>query len=200
MTGVRILAVADAEERALGEHFNPDRWGRIDLVISCGDLDPNYLDYLVTRFNTPLFYVRGNHDASYVDQPPGGCENLDGHVRRFSGLRIAGLEGSRWYGGSGVEYTDSSMRWRTRLLDLRIRMARGIDILVTHAPPAMPDGSEATDRLHRGFHCFSDLIQRHQPQLALHGHTHLGYGSGVRQRTLNSTRVIDCYRHTIVEL
>lgn len=200
MKGIRILAVADAEERALGEYFNPVRWGRIDLVISCGDLDPAYLDYLVSRFNTPLFYVRGNHDTSYVENFSGGCENLDGQVLRFGRLRIAGLEGSRWYGGSGVEYSDFSMRWRTRFLELRIRMARGVDILVTHAPPAMPDGSEASDRVHRGFRCFSDLIQRHRPRLALHGHTHLGYGAGVRERTLYSTRVIDCYRHAIVEI
>ena len=57
---MKILAVADAEERALGEHFNPERWQGVELVLSLGDLKADYLDYLVTRLNVPLLYVRGS--------------------------------------------------------------------------------------------------------------------------------------------
>src|SRR5438067_13888266 len=114
---MKILAVADAEERALGEHFNPERWRGVDLVLSLGDLKADYLDYLVSRLNVPLLYVRGNHDAAYRDQPPLGCEDVNGRVVRTLGLKIAGLEGSRWYGGSGVEYGDGEMALRTFMLD-----------------------------------------------------------------------------------
>ena len=134
---MRILAIADTEERALSEHFDPKRWGVIDLIISCGDLDPEYLDLVVSRLNVPLLYVRGNHDTGYQERPPGGCENIDGRVRRFGGLRIAGLEGSRWYGGRGIEVSDREMAWRAFRLRVKILLAGGIDILVTHAPPLL---------------------------------------------------------------
>ena len=39
-----------------------------DLVIGCGDLPFDYLEYLVSRLDVPLLYVPGNHDASLV--PP----------------------------------------------------------------------------------------------------------------------------------
>src|SRR6185295_13258779 len=121
----RILAVADAEDRALAEHFDPERWRGVDLILSLGDLKPDYLDYLVSRLNVRCLYVRGNHDAAYAEAPPAGCDNVDGRVVRFSGLRIAGLEGSRWYGGSGVEYSDRHTALRAFMLDLRIRLAGG---------------------------------------------------------------------------
>jgi len=31
-------------------------------VLSCGDLPPYYLEFLVTVLDVPLFDVRGNHD------------------------------------------------------------------------------------------------------------------------------------------
>jgi Icc-related predicted phosphoesterase len=198
---VRILAVADVEERALGEHFDPERWRGIDLIVSCGDLDSDYLDYLVSRLNVPCLYVRGNHDRAYEQRPPGGCEDVHSRVVRVAGLRFAGLEGSRWYGGKGVEYSDRAVALRAWLLAWRIRMAGGVDVLVTHAPPLLPSTSDApVDRVHEGFEAFTALAERFRPQLFLHGHTHLGYGRGQRERRLGATRVIDCYGHALIEV
>ena len=42
---MRILAIADYEEGYLSEHFDRSRVQGVDLVISCGDLDPDYLEY-----------------------------------------------------------------------------------------------------------------------------------------------------------
>lgn len=199
---MKILAVADTQDRALGEHFDPDRWRDVDLLISCGDLDPDYLDYLVSRMNVRCLYVRGNHDTAYVDSPPGGCDNISGRVVRHKGLRIAGLDGSRWYGGKGIEYSDRWMGVRAWRLSWKIRFAGGVDILVTHSPPAMPPppGHPPPDRVHAGFECFTELAERHRPVLFLHGHTHLGYGRGIRERLLGSTRVVDCYGSYLIEL
>src|SRR5579884_1257040 len=199
---MKILAVADTEDRALSEHFNRERYGDVDLIVSCGDLKASYLDYLISQLNVPLLYVRGNHDAAYVEQPPGGCDDLDGRVRRVAGLRIAGLEGSRWYGGKGVEYGDLRMGLKAAALDVKIRLAGGVDILVAHAPPTFPDGEEqpAADRVHAGFPAFQRLIECHQPKLFLHGHTHLGYGRNKRERLIGKTRVIDCYGAYLITL
>ncbi|HEV8632628.1 MAG TPA: metallophosphoesterase [Chloroflexota bacterium] len=198
---MKILAVADVEERALGEHFDPERWRGVDLIASCGDLDPGYLDYLVSRLNVPCYYVRGNHDAAYGQRPPGGCQDVHLRVVNYRGLRIAGLEGSRWYGGKGVEYSDRSVALRASLLGWRIRLAGGIDILMTHAPPLLPSSSDApVDRVHQGFEAFTLLAERFRPQILLHGHTHLGYGRGQRERRIGAIRVIDCYGHALVEV
>ena len=47
------------------------QYSDVDAVISCGDLPIAYLDFLATILSVPLFYVRGNHDESYDDKPPG---------------------------------------------------------------------------------------------------------------------------------
>jgi Icc-related predicted phosphoesterase len=199
---MRILAVADAEDRALADHFDPERWRGVDLILSLGDLKPSYLDYLVSRLNVPLLYVRGNHDAGYEQAPPAGCDDVNGRVLKVGGLRIAGLEGSRWYGGSGVEYSDRHMAFRAFMLGLRIRLAGGVDVVMTHAPPTFgnPAIDDALDKVHAGFDSFRKLALAHQPRLFLHGHTHLNYGRNKREQMLGRTRVIDCYGATLIEL
>ena len=62
---MKILAVSDRPEKVLWDYFQKRRWSDIDLVISCGDLNRRYLEYLVTMLGVPVFYVRGNHDARY---------------------------------------------------------------------------------------------------------------------------------------
>lgn len=210
---MKILAVADAEDRALRDHFDPGRWRGVDLIVSCGDLEPGYLDYLVSCLNVPCVYVRGNHDAKYAEHPPGGCEDVHGRVIRIGGLRIGGLEGSRWYGGRGVEVGERTMRWRAWRLRGRSLLAGGLDVLVAHSPPLYPDqvadlaaieaGEQpagAVDRVHLGFAALTDLTRAIRPKLFLHGHTHLGYGRGKREQRLGATRVIDCYGAYIVEV
>lgn len=192
---VRILAVADAESRAL-EHFDPARWGRVDAVVSCGDLKAGYLDYLATVVNAPSLYVRGNHDAAYDEVP--GWENLHGRVVVVGGVRFAGLEGARWYGGTGVEVGDRLMALRTRLLGWRLAVAGGADVLVTHAPPVL-EGAP-TDHVHAGFAAFNRLMARHRPPLWLHGHLHMDYGRGPRERRVGTTRIVDCYGAYLVEV
>ena len=63
---MKILAIADTEERCLWECFRKERFEGVDLILSAGDLDPDYLEFLVTVINKPLIYVRGNHDDRYA--------------------------------------------------------------------------------------------------------------------------------------
>lgn len=187
--------MADAESRAL-ERFDPERWGKVDLLVSCGDLKAGYLDYLVTTLNVPCVYVRGNHDAEYRDVP--GWENADRRIVTAAGLRIAGLEGARWYGGQGVEIGDRAMALRARVLLWRIALTGGVDVVLTHAPPLLADGP--TDHVHAGFAAFNRMIERCQPGLWLHGHIHMNYGVGPRERRIGGTRVIDCYGAHLIEI
>ena len=136
---VRVLAVADATDRGLYEHFNKERWDkeRIELIVSCGDLKPSYLDYLVSQLNVPCFYVRGNHDGTYEKDPPGGCVDIHDRVERFKGLRFYGLEGSYWYNGGPAQYTERQMWWKAFWGGFSLRQAGGVDVLVAHSAPRM---------------------------------------------------------------
>ena len=91
---MKILAIADTEERCLWECFRKERFEGIDLILSAGDLDPDYLEFLVTVINKPLIYVRGNHDDRYARHAPCGCICVEVTVYVYRGVRIAGLGGS----------------------------------------------------------------------------------------------------------
>jgi calcineurin-like phosphoesterase family protein len=56
----RILAIADEVDETL---YGPAvKRLEPDLVLSCGDLPFEYLEYIVTVLSVPLLYVPGNHD------------------------------------------------------------------------------------------------------------------------------------------
>ena len=44
---MKILAIADEESKYLWDFFEKSKLDGIDLIISCGDLDPRYLSFLV---------------------------------------------------------------------------------------------------------------------------------------------------------
>lgn len=136
---MKVLAVADMVEKGLYDHFNAAHWRKagVELIVSCGDLKPSYLDFLVSVFNVPCFYVRGNHDPAYDEPPPGGCVNLHERVERYKGIRFFGLEGSHWYNGGQAQYTERQMRWKAFWARPALHQAGGADVLVTHSPPRM---------------------------------------------------------------
>ena len=97
---MKILCVADEESPALWDYYTPGRLTEYDLILACGDLKANYLTFLVTMGRGRLLYVHGNHDGSYESAPPEGCEDIDGHIVVYNGLRILGLGGcSRYHPG-----------------------------------------------------------------------------------------------------
>ena len=77
---MKILCVSDEESPFLWDHYVPGRLKDYDLILSAGDLKASYLSFLVTMARCPVFYVRGNHDASYDSKPPEGCDCIDDYV------------------------------------------------------------------------------------------------------------------------
>ena len=51
---MKILAIADEESKLLWDFFDKSYFEGIDLIISCGDLDPRYLSFLVTLVGVPV--------------------------------------------------------------------------------------------------------------------------------------------------
>lgn len=173
MKSVKILFIADEPSPALWDYFDESRLAGIDLIISCGDLPPQYLSFLATFFMGPVLYVYGNHDDCYTDLPPDGCTCIDGDVYEFQGIRIAGLGGSMRYRHGKYQYTEKEMFFRTMKLRYRILRHGGLDILVSHAPAyGINDGA---DLPHKGFRCFRRLLEKYHPRYFVHGHMHFSY-------------------------
>jgi Calcineurin-like phosphoesterase len=191
---------------------------RPDLVLSCGDLPFDYLEYLVSRLDVPLLYVPGNHDPG-LEPPdltwmplrseleaarpgPAGCDNIDGRVVDVMGIRIAGLGGSIRYKAGPNQYSQGQQGRRALKLEARIRLkrvrsARKLDILVTHAPPY--GLADAEDSAHVGFVAALRLIQHFQPLLAVHGHVH-PFGRVLAERRAGATRVVNVVPSRVIEI
>lgn len=189
---MKVLCISDTVVPELNDQFRPDNTGPVDLVISCGDLPPEYLGFVRHTFHAPVFYVRGNHDIRYDGKPPEGCLNIHGRILRHGRLNILGLEGSRWYNDGPVQYTEEQMRSMVWRLRPHIWWKGGVNIIVTHAPPRYIHDAE--DRCHRGFKIFRRLIDWYAPQYFLHGHIHALFTDDSQRITqVGNTQVINCY-------
>ncbi len=196
---MRILAVADVESRYYYEHYAPGRLADFDLILACGDLSRDYLEFLVTMARCPRFYVPGNHDGAFLSAPPEGCVCLDGRILRYGGLRFFGLGGAYRYRPGPYLYTEEEMRRRVRRAWPGLLRHGGFDVLVTHAPARHLNDLDTLP--HRGFQCFNRLIERYQPRCFVHGHVHLSYGMHLPRRVeVGGTAVINAYEHCVIEL
>ena len=111
------MVIADEESKYLWDFFDKSKLEGVDLIISCGDLNPNYLSFLTTFAAAPVLYVHGNHDEKYDRIPPEGCICIDDKIYEFEGLRILGLGGSMRYSGGKYQFTERGMRKRVKKMD-----------------------------------------------------------------------------------
>jgi uncharacterized protein len=200
-TGVsmKILTVSDYVASQLYPRLNADRIPKIDLILSCGDLPPEYLSYLLAVFGVPLYYVRGNHDIRFDSKPPHGCIDVNARIASFHGLKLLGLAGSRWYNGGPCQFSEAEMGKKIRRLRPTIWWKGGIDIVITHAPPRHIHDAE--DRCHRGFQSFRWLIERYSPKYFIHGHIHRHFTDPSERITVvDKTKVINTYGYQILEI
>ena len=192
---MNILAISDIELPKmqslpyLRRTYDED----VHLVVSCGDLSAAYIEFITSVLNTPLFYVRGNHDESYIERPPGG-DDLHRRVVHYRGLWFAGLEGSLRYNRGHIQYTEAEMLMNVLglapgMLLRRALWGTGVDVMVTHAPPR--GIHDRQDRPHRGFRSFRLLIRLFRPRYLLHGHIDIWDRRDVTQTEYLGTQVIN---------
>ena len=174
---MKILVIADEESRSLWDYYTPDKLKDIDLILSCGDLKPEYLSFLVTMAHCPLLYIHGNHDGIY------------------EWIKILGLGGSCWYNGGSHQYTQKEMKRRVQKMWLKMRQKKGFDILLTHAPTKGINDEESA--AHQGFEVFKELLEKYSPKYHLHGHVHLNYGRKPRVTKYKNTVIINGYESYI---
>jgi calcineurin-like phosphoesterase family protein len=214
----KVLAVSDEVVAKLWtDHV---RRLNVDLVVGAGDLPFDYLEYLAGALDRPCVFVPGNHDADLggytnvrglwtragmpADWPgPMGGVNVDGAVVDVAGLRIAGLGGSIRYNEGPNQWTERQQARRSRRMARlagwrRLRDGRGVDVLLTHSPPA-GCGDVPDDPPHRGFACLHDTVRRLRPKLLLHGHIH-PHGAPTPDRRLGDTRVVNVVGYQVLEV
>ena len=196
---MKILAISDEECPALWDYYTPGRLDDYDLIISCGDLNAKYLSFLVTMAKCPVLYVHGNHDVNYDQVPPEGCDCIDGHIVEYNGIRILGLGGCRRYHPGPHQYSDSEMRRRILRLSWKLKRLGGVDIVVTHAPPAGLGDDE--DPAHWGFDALVSFLDKYRPKFLVHGHVHTSYNHQIpRVIEYGDTKVINACERYVFEI
>lgn len=205
---MRILAISDVEDEAVAASL-ADRAGSVDLVLGCGDLPYEYLDYVATGLGAPLRAVHGNHDVplEMVEDKaiPVWWEGIDlhGRVVSLNGLLVGGLEGSFRYNRGPFQSTEGQM-WLAilgmlpRLIANRLRHGRFLDVLVTHAPPR--GIHDLPDRAHRGFVAFRTFLRLFQPRYHLHGHSHVYDARTVITTQFGGTTVMNAFGARTIEV
>lgn len=198
MAHLKILLISDEPVKALWDYFDRTRLEGIDLIISCGDLPPQYLSFLATFFSGPVLYVHGNHDECYIDTPPEGCISIEDKVYVYQGVRIAGLGGSMRYHFGTFQYNEREMRKRVRKLSFKIFWHKGLDIFVAHAPAFGVNDGE--DLPHMGFKCFHKLFERYHPKYFFHGHMHFSYNHAQKRvSTYKDVTVVNACEQYVLE-
>lgn len=214
---VRALAVSD--EEVAGLRTDAVRRLGVDVVVAAGDLPFDYLAELCDRTDRPGVLVPGNHDVDLsgyrqhrgmwtrAGHPcpwpgPAGFVDADSRVVDVAGLRIAGLGGSVRYRHGPNQWTQAQQARRARRLvraarRLQRRDGRGVDVLLTHAPPRACGDRE--DGPHHGFECLHDVVAALRPRVLLHGHIH-PHGERVPDRRIGATRVVNVVGRKILEL
>lgn len=194
---LKMLVVSDHESEYIWDFFDAKAFQGVDVMVSCGDLKPEYLSFLVTMIPAPLLFVRGNHDARYRDNPPEGCIDLEERPVVVKGVRFVGFGGCKSERPAENHYSEREMS--RRVLRASLSMRKGFDVLVTHAPAAgLGDGD---DRFHEGFETFRSLIDRYQQRCHLHGHQHLTYSIGSKRiLEYHNTVIVNGYNYYILDM
>lgn len=196
---MKILILSDTESLSLWDYFDKKKLEGIDLILSCGDLNPQYLSFLATFFKGPILYVHGNHDERYKKQPPEGCICIEDTIYKYKGLRILGLGGSMRYRNGDHQYTEKEMQKRVKKLSFSLWRNRGFDILLTHSPAYHLNDGE--DLPHVGFQVFLNLLEKYSPRYFIHGHVHMNYSRDIKRTCIyKNTIVINGYEKYLLEL
>lgn len=190
----KILAVSDQRLSEMErQEYLRQNYGDASFIISCGDMEASYLEFISSALNLPLFFVRGNHDDHYKPGRPGG-DDLHMRYIQYQGIAMVGLEGSMHYNGLNVQYPEHEMfrlalRILPRLMVHRQNHNFGADYLVTHSPPK--GIHDRDDRPHRGFGAFLWLMRLGRPRYMIHGHIDIWDNRDIRETQYYDTRIIN---------
>jgi hypothetical protein len=214
---LKILCISDQIDPLVYSVSIKERFANIDMVLSAGDLPMDYLDFIMSTLNKPLFFVFGNHhieemkyffgnslfwDEAASEQHSWGGTHVGSNIKMDEGLIVAGLGGSMRYNRGNNQYSEFGMyleiiKLLPGLLYHRVFHGRFLDILLTHAPPK--DIHDKKDKCHQGFKAFRWFMKVFEPRYLVHGHIHLYDLSDVRVTQWERTTVVNAYSHCIID-
>ena len=215
---MKILCISDQIDPLVYSPHIKERFADVDLILSAGDLPMDYLDYIISTLNKPLYFIFGNHhtkDQKFFKKLRSfpftearefytcGAVHLGTKVKTEGDFILAGLGGSMRYNRGANQYTDFEMsielmKLIPRLLWNRIFHGRYVDILLTHAPPL--GIHDKKDRCHTGFKCYLWFMKVFKPKYLVHGHIHLYDLRDVRCTKWEKTTVVNAYSHYVIIL
>jgi len=216
---LKILCISDQIDPQVYSPQIKERFADIDLILSAGDLPMDYLDFIISSLNKPLFFVFGNHHTEdlkhykklwntpeiTVENEYMGCGaiHLGSKIKAEGGFILAGFGGSMRYNNGSNQFTEFEMfieiiKIIPSLLWNRITRGRFVDVLLTHAPPK--GIHDRKDKCHWGFKAYLWFIRTFKPKLFIHGHIHLYDLADVRCTKFNETTVINAFSHYVVNL
>ncbi|MFW5799606.1 MAG: metallophosphoesterase family protein [Spirochaetota bacterium] len=227
---MKFLTISDVVlDNLYSEHIK-DRFHNIDAVLACGDLPHNYIDYIISMLDVPLYFVLGNHDTYYynferernkyrLDFYPSlfptiqiernvyklsfGGINLHMKIVDFNGVLIGGLEGSMRYNNKILQYTESEMWWNMVKMVPKLifnKVTKGRYIDIL-ITHAPPFGiHDQEDPCHKGFKTFLTFMKLFRPKYLIHGHIHLYDNYTAIKDTYKDTIVLNTYGYQIIEI
>ena len=215
---MKILCISDHIDPQVYSPHIKERFSDVDFILCAGDLPLNYLDFIVSNLNKPLFFVFGNHytqeikhykkelvfsfDQMENDYLGCGAVHIGSKIVKEGNFIAAGLGGSIRYNRGINQYTDFEMfleilKLVPALLWNRIAYGRFLDILLTHAPPR--GIHDKKDKCHTGFKVFLMFMKIFKPRYLVHGHIHLYDLNTVRSTKWKNTIVCNAYNHYLIE-
>jgi uncharacterized protein len=233
---VTILAVSDEEESLLlGQPIQENHDGiisliskkenkkigfdgKIDMLISCGDLRPKYLESLIDKYMPPIrLMVHGNHDMQYVDQEDiidmdysdvyRGMYVIQNDIKVVKNkhilsqpLTIGGYSGAMATGDRPFFFNRKQVQKFVRNLKIKrfLTNFQEIDIMMSHHPPYIPD-MPSVSAYHKPSKVLGGIISEFFPKLWLYGHIHPKYTSQPLDHIFNGTNLINAVPYAIIE-
>lgn len=176
---LRVVCISDTH----GLHDQVDIPGG-DILIHAGDLTHHGALQDVQSFNDFLgrlphphkVVIAGNHDFAFERQPQAARSLLTAGTylqdseAAVAGLRIYGSPWQPWF----CDWAFNLQRG-PEIRAMWERIPAGIDILVTHGPPA-GHGDRTAGGRHAGCADLLEAIRRVGPRWHIFGHIHEGYG------------------------
>jgi Icc-related predicted phosphoesterase len=216
---LKILCISDHIDPLIYTPSIKERFADVDMILSAGDLPLDYLDFIISTLNKPLFFVFGNHHTEelghyrklwnaplfqiYDEYLGCGAVHLGTKVMTEGNFILAGLGGSMRYNNGSNQFTDFQMFMEIvkifpKLLWNKVFHGRFLDILLTHAPPK--GIHDKSDRCHLGFKSFLWFMRFFKPKYLVHGHIHLYDLSDARCTKCGNTTIVNAYSHYVINL
>lgn len=215
---MKILCVSDQIDPVIYSKDIKTRYADTDVIISAGDLPIEYLDFIQSSLNKPLFFVFGGHYLKalthYHPEMAEKIKNEDKNTFKKNNpfkskngtyigfktctcgnLLIAGISGTKKQNDGKNQFTEKQMERKLlallpSLIKNKIKYGRYLDILVSHAPIASENG----------FKCFERFAKIFKPKYWLHGNVHIHNSKTERKTTLEETEVINVYSRHVLEI